>query len=106
MHDHSFRVHLQSLKDFAHELETQLDALTKPTDGLAALAEHPMLLGDFTEATSLAQRHQAAVDQMHALLGNVREAIGFAGDVTHTVADGYKQADEDIANAIGYHGKG
>lgn len=105
MHEHddqySFRVHLQSLKDFARELETQLDAMGKPTDGLTTLWGHPVLLGDFGEAHSLSDRHQSAVRQMHALLGNVREAIAFAGDVTHTVADAYQQTDEDIAAALG-----
>lgn len=98
--DHSFRVHLQSLKDFATDLETQLDAIGKPSDGLAALAGHPMRLGAFAEADSLRDHHLAAVHQMHDLLGNVKEALGFAGDVTTTVATGYEHADEDIASSI------
>ncbi|GAA3521316.1 hypothetical protein [Actinocatenispora rupis] len=103
MHDdqYSFRVHLQSLKDFARELETQLDAIGKPTDGLGSLWNHPVLLGDFGEAHALSDHHQSAVRQMHDLLGNVREAIAFAGDVTHTVADGYERTDQDIAAALG-----
>lgn len=98
--DHSFRVHLRSLKDFATDLETQLDAIGKPSDGLAVLADHPMQLGAFAEADSLRDHHLAAVSQMHDLLGNVKEALGFAGDVTHTVATGYEHADEDIASSI------
>ncbi len=100
---YSFRVHLQSLKDFALELETQLDAIGRPSDGLSALTEHPVLLGDFAEAGSLVNRHLAAVGQMHELLGNVKSAIGFAGDVTDTVADGYERTDQDIAAALNQH---
>lgn len=100
---YSFRVHLQSLKDFARELETQLDAIGKPSDGLAALSQHPVLLGDFAEADSLVSKHLTAVQQMHDLLGNVKSAIGFAGDVTDIVADSYEQTDADIAAALGQH---
>src|SRR5215471_18711134 len=98
---HSFAVHLDSLKQFARELETQIDGMTKPSNGLAALLQAPMSLGNFGEATSLSGRHGAAVTQMHELLGNVKQAIGFADDVTGTVATGYQHTDENIASALG-----
>jgi hypothetical protein len=98
---HSFAVHLDSLKQFARELETQIDGMTKPSNGLAALLQAPMSLGNFGEASSLSGRHGAAVTQMHELLGNVKQAIGFADDVTGTVATGYQHTDEHIASALG-----
>lgn len=98
---HSFAVHLDSLKQFARELETQIDGMTKPSNGLAALSQTPMSLGNFGEASSLSGRHGAAVTQMHELLDNVKQAIGFADDVTGTVATGYQHADEHIASALG-----
>jgi uncharacterized protein YoxC len=98
---HSFAVHLDSLKQFARELETQIDGMTKPSNGLAALLSAPMSLGNFGEASSLSGRHGAAVTQMHELLGNVKQAIGFADDVTGTVATGYQHTDENIASALG-----
>jgi hypothetical protein len=98
---HSFAVHLDSLKQFARELETQIDGMTKPSNGLAALLQAPMSLGNFGEASSLSGRHGAAVTQMHELLGNVKQAIGFADDVTGTVATGYQHTDENIASALG-----
>lgn len=98
---HSFAVHLDSLKQFARELETQIDGMTKPSNGLAALLQAPMSLGNFGEASSLSGRHGAAVTQMHELLANVKQAIGFADDVTGTVATGYQHTDENIASALG-----
>lgn len=93
----SFQVHLQSLVDFATELETQLDALGLPTDQAAVLAGHEIELGAFTEAISLRSKHRQAATQMYQLLHNVREAIAFANDVTVTVADGYEKVDDAIA---------
>jgi hypothetical protein len=100
-HKHSFAVHLDSLKQFAHELETQIDGMTKPSNGLAALLSAPVSLGNFGEASSLSGRHGAAVSQMHDLLTIVKQAIGFANDVTTTVATGYQHTDENIATALG-----
>ena len=56
MWDQSFFVHLQTLTDFARELQTQLDGMGTPMDQLTQLATAPVLLGEFGEATSLAQR--------------------------------------------------
>lgn len=97
----SFRVHLESLLNFARELETQLLAMRNPTDNLGVLQSRPVLLGDFGEAHSLRDRHQAAAAQMHDLLHTVREAIAFANDVTRVIADEYAGHDHGVAAS--YH---
>jgi hypothetical protein len=100
MADKSFFVHLQSLFDFANELQTQLTGMTSPVDRLGTLASAPVLLGEFGEAHSLGASHQAAIAEMSDLLGQVRQAIDFAEDVTKTVATGYQQADQDVAGGM------
>ena len=101
MHDQSYYVHLESLKDFVRELETQIHAMSKPNDFLLTLGEQPLLFGEFGEAGSLADAHRAAVAEMQGLLDQVRGAIGFAQDVTTTVADGYEHADQSVAGDLG-----
>jgi hypothetical protein len=100
MHDQSYYVHLESLKDFVRELETQIHAMSKPNDFLLTLGEEPLLFGEFGEAGSLADAHRAAVSEMQGLLDQVRSAIGFAQDVTTTVADGYQNADQSVAGDL------
>lgn len=100
MHDQSYYVHLESLKDFVRELETQIHAMSKPNDFLLTLGEEPLLFGEFGEAGSLADAHRAAVAEMQGLLDQVRGAIGFAQDVTTTVADGYAHADQTVAGDL------
>lgn len=100
MADTSFFVHLQSLFDFATELQTQLTGMTAPVDRLGTLATAPVLLGDFGEAHSLGASHQAAIAEMSDLLGQVQQAIDFAENVTKTVATGYQQADQDVAGGM------
>ncbi len=100
MADQSFFVHLQSLFDFATELQTQLTGMTAPADRLSTLATTPVLLGDFGEAHTLGASHQAAVAEMAELLGQVQQAIDFAENVTKTVATGYQQADSDVAGGM------
>jgi hypothetical protein len=100
MPDQSFVVHLQSLFDFASELETQLTGISAPADKLSVLSGTPVLLGDFGEATVLGASHQAAVAEMSDLLGQVRQAIDFAENVTKTVATGYQDADQDVAGGM------
>jgi len=99
--DQSFLVHMQSLTDFTRELETQLDGLVKPSDDLASIADQPLLLGAFPEAYGLVQTHTDAVTQMCDLLGQVKQAIAFADDVTRVVAGHYAEADVDVAGALG-----
>lgn len=100
MADQSFFVHLQSLFDFATELETQLTGMSGPVDKLSSLSGTPVLLGDFGEANVLSAAHQAAIAEMSELLGQVRQAIDFAENVTKTVATGYQQADQDVAGGL------
>jgi hypothetical protein len=99
--DHSFLVHMQSLTGFTRELETQLDGLVKPTDDLAAIAGKPLLLGDFGEAHGLVQSHDETITEMCDLLGQVKQAIAFADEVTQVVAGHYLDADRDVAAALG-----
>jgi hypothetical protein len=100
MADKSFFVHLQSLFDFASELQTQLTGMTAPVDRLGTLATSPVLLGDFGEAHSLGASHLAAIAEMSELLGQVQQAIDFAENVTNTVATGYQQADQDVSSGM------
>ncbi len=108
MTDQSFFVHLQTLLDFAQELQTQLGGLGTPIEALSALQDTPMKLGAFGEAASLATSQQAAIVEMSDLLGQVQQAISFAEDITKTVANGYQQADENAAGSMqvtnGYSG--
>lgn len=98
---HSFLVHMNSLTDFTRELETQLDGLVKPTDDLASIADEPLLLGEFGEAHGLAQSYDATIAQMCDLLGQVKQAIAFADEVTQVVSGHYAEADQVVADALG-----
>jgi hypothetical protein len=101
-----FSVHLTSLLDFANELQTQIEGIAAPMDGLAAQSGVQPRYGAFTEAWMLAESQQAALEEMYSLLGQVREAITFSEDVTKTVASGYQQADQDVAAGLGYGAPG
>jgi hypothetical protein len=101
--EQSFLVHLQSLVDFARELDGQFEAIRKPTDDMASLSSQPMLLGDFLEAGALLARQRAAAAQMHDLLDAVRSAINFAGDVTGTISDSYARYDHHVAGLFRQH---
>ncbi len=101
MADSSFFVHLQSLYDFASELQTQLTGMTAPVDRL----DQPGPDTRCCSATSarrhvLGASHQAAIAEMSELLGQVQQAIDFAENVTNTVATGYQQADQDVAGGM------
>jgi hypothetical protein len=100
MADQSFFVHLQSLTNFAQELQTQLAGMATPMNHLDSLSGSPMLLGDFGEASTLAASNQAAVAEMAELLGQVRQAISFAENITNTVATDYQQTDQAIAGGM------
>jgi hypothetical protein len=100
MADQSFFVHLQSLADFAQELQTQLSGMATPINHLDTMSSSPMQLGAFGEADALAGANQAAVAEMTELLGQVRQAITFAESITNTVATGYQQADQNAAGGM------
>lgn len=99
--EQSFTIHLKSLTDFADEFTTQIQSLQAPMDHLATMSGTPPQYGAFHEAWSLGAGEQAAVEEMFSLLGQVKQAIAFAGDVTGTVADGYRHADENVAWGLG-----
>jgi hypothetical protein len=100
MTDQSFSVELRSLFGFAQELRTQLEGIAVPMNTLAEQAGAPPQFGAFAEASDLAQSQQAAVEEMHGLLGQVQQAIDFAQDVTDTVASGYQHADQEVAASM------
>ncbi len=96
--DHqSFQVHLASLTDFARELGTQLAGMATAAGPLEALAGKDLPLGLFGEAHALSTAHTDAVADFREVLGRAREAIDFAGGVTDTVAESYRQADRQTA---------
>lgn len=97
MTEQSYSVQPSSLLAFAHELQTQLDGIAVPMNALATQSAAQPQFGAFAEAWLLAQSQQAAVEQMQDLLGQVRQAIAFAENVTDAVADAYQQADQDAA---------
>ena len=99
--EQSFTIHLKSLTDFADEFTTQIQSLQAPMDHLATMAGTAPQYGAFREAWSLGAGEQAAIEEMFSLLGQVKQAIAFAGDVTGTVADGYQHADENFAWGLG-----
>src|SRR5262245_12906697 len=97
----SFAVDLGSLGDFASELATQLGGMTQPLGQLESLVERQLRLGAFGEATTLGQRHGDAVGELHTLVGQARDAIEFAKEVTGMVGDSYRNYDRRAAGAIG-----
>lgn len=102
----SFEVHLQSLADFAWELEGQLEALRPTRDRLSALGEKAEPLGGFPEAFSLSDRHRRAAQEMALLLESVQQVLGFAAGVTRAVATSYAEYDEQAAAALRQGGLG
>jgi len=101
-----FSVHLQSLESFAQELQTQLDGLRAPLDRLAVLTQHDLALGSFGEAYGLGTHHARIAEQMYTLMQAVRQAVGFAGEVTNTVVTSYQKFDQQSAAALGTSGAG
>jgi hypothetical protein len=103
----SFTVHVQTLRDFARELDQQIEALSVTRETAATLAQQQGGRGAFAEADLLLSRHTGAVDDLRALLAGVQRAIRFAEDVTHTAASSYEQADAAAAEIyIGGSGAG
>ncbi|MGO1052369.1 hypothetical protein [Crossiella sp. CA198] len=98
--NNSFAVHLASLVDFARELGTQLTGMSQPLAHLGGLAEREVQLGAFTEASTLGTQHLAAAEEMHALLGRAGQAIDFAEDVTHTIAEAYRRLDQQAGQSL------
>jgi hypothetical protein len=104
MADQSFSIQPTSLLDFANELQTQVEGIAAPMHALAAQAGTPAKFGGFPEAQTLSASQHSALDEMHRLLGQVREAIGFVQSVTTAVAHDYQRADQDVAASFGAPG--
>jgi hypothetical protein len=96
----SFAVDLQSLTDFTEELATQLSGMTQPLAHLDSLVDHKLRLGEFGEAYSLWDNHGIAVAEMFILVGQARDAIGFAGEITRTVSTAYQHYDDTVTGAL------
>jgi hypothetical protein len=95
-----FEVDLGSLSDFAAELTTQLGGMTQPITQLESLVERQLRLGAFGEAYELGKRHNDALDELHTLVGQARDAIDFAKEVTIMVGDAYRNYDNRAAGTL------
>ncbi|HEU5475324.1 MAG TPA: hypothetical protein VFV67_32175 [Actinophytocola sp.] len=100
-----FAVHLQSLTDFAGELATQLSGMGQPLSDLDSLVEHKLRLGEFNEAYALWNSHGIAVSEMYILVGQARDAIEFANEITKTVSVAYQTYDDTVTGAMHAVGK-
>ena len=94
-----FSVHLQSLQQLAQELATELDGLRAPLDRLSELSQRELPLGSFAEGYTLGAHHLALAGQMYGLLQAVRQAVSFAGQVTHEVSSSYQRFDQQASAA-------
>lgn len=104
--DEAFVVNLDSLTTFSHELTTQLSGMVQPKGHLDALTAAAILLGEFGEAHSLRTNHDVAVDEMSVLVGQARDAIDFAAEITKSVTRSYEHYDDEIAAAMNNAGNG
>jgi len=95
-----FTVNLESLTAFSEELRTQLSGMSQPLGHLNTLTGGDILLGKFPEADSLWQNHDTAVEQMSALVGQARDAIDFAEEITKSVHASYEHFDDGVNAAI------
>ncbi|MFI7672952.1 hypothetical protein [Actinophytocola sp. NPDC049390] len=98
--DEAFAINLDSLTTFTHELGTQLSGMAQPKGHLDALTVAAMLLGTFGEAQSLRTNHDVAVDEMSVLVGQARDAIDFAAEITKSVTTSYEHYDDEVAAAV------
>lgn len=98
----SFRVHLQSLREFAQKLREQLEVVQRSTRSAAVLNRPPDLpLGAFAEAYALSDDHSDAVRQSEVLLAKVARSLDFARSVTELVAQRYEALNAAGARSIG-----
>jgi len=102
----AFAINLDSLTTFSHELATQLSGMAQPKGHLDALIAGAMKLGAFGEAHSLRSNHDVAVDEMSVLVGQARDAIDFATEITKSVTRSYEHYDDEVAAAMNNVGSG
>jgi hypothetical protein len=100
----SFSVHIGTLRKFEESLMKQIDELKATKHAVRDLATHQVRLGNFLEAKLLVERHDTTIAEMESLLDGVREAIIFAGEVTHTVEKSYRQGDGHAADGLAVAG--
>jgi hypothetical protein len=87
-----YRVHLDSLRNLADELDKLQELTQEPERKLRSLGGDQMLpLGDFAEANALGALHAEFAEEMETLLGKVRAGVEFAARVTDRVADVYEE---------------
>ena len=98
--DSELLVHLESLLTFADELDRQLTSLADPAGRLDTLAGHEPAPGAFLEGSYLVEDHRHAVAGMRDALEQTRQAVGFAREVTVTVANAYRQATTVAVDAL------
>jgi hypothetical protein len=104
MTEQSYSVQPSSLRAFAQELQTQLDGIATPMNTLATQSSTQPQFGAFTEAWMLGESQQSAIQEMYDLLEQVKQALGFAENVTSTIATAYEDADQDVATSYGAPG--
>lgn len=102
----AFAINLDSLTTFSHELATQLSGMAQPKGHLDALIAGAMKLGAFGEAHSLRTNHDVAADEMSVLVGQARDAIDFAAEITKSVTKSYEHYDDEVAAAMNNVGSG
>jgi hypothetical protein len=104
MTDQSFSVEVAFLSKFAQELQTQVDGIAAPMNQLATQSGTQPQFGAFTEAWLLGQSQQTAIQEMYDLIGQVKQAIGFAQNVTNSISSAYQKGDQDAAASFGAPG--
>ncbi|MDP9794064.1 hypothetical protein J2S43_002576 [Catenuloplanes nepalensis] len=98
MSTHGYRVDPGALESYAALLAAARDAVRHPAERLAALDAEPIVPGAFAEAQALAEQHAAMVTALAGLTTAVAAALGFAGEVTGTIAAGYRETDRAVAD--------
>lgn len=98
--DNELLVHLESLLTFVDELDRQLTSLADPAGRLEALARRDPAPGAFLEASSIVEDHRRVVAGMRDAIDQAGQAVGFAREVTVTVADGFRQVTMGAADAL------
>jgi hypothetical protein len=94
-------VHLKALRDFAQQLDKQLDLVEQPARELRSLKdERPLPLGDFDEAQWLAVELGRRAEAMDALVAKVTDSIKFASGITTVIADNYERLNTEGAQAF------
>lgn len=96
-----FSVSLESLTAFTEELTTQLSGMGQPLTRLRTLTGGDLRLGQFPEADSLWHNHDVAADEMSVLVGQARDAVDFAKEITKSVTTAYQHYDDHVATGIG-----